>query len=98
MRSGLAAARNEGDLHDFLAMRGGSPLYPRKRTYAVQLGMSALCQKRTFAGRVATPALCQKQNSDRTQCTYTIVGIVGAVGFSGARWISRMSPWCTVAT
>jgi hypothetical protein len=24
--------------------------------------------------------------------TYTIVG------FAGARWISRMSPWCTVAT
>ena len=44
------------------------------------------------------PALCQKQHSDRTRCTYTIVGIVGAVGFSGARWISRMSPWCTVAT
>jgi hypothetical protein len=20
------------------------------------------------------------------------------VGFAGARWISRMSPWCTVAT
>jgi hypothetical protein len=26
------------------------PLYPRKQTYAVQLGISALSQKRTFAG------------------------------------------------
>ena len=25
------------------------PLYPRKRTCAVQLGMSALCQQRTLA-------------------------------------------------
>ena len=24
------------------------PLYPRKRTFAVQLGMSAFCQKRTL--------------------------------------------------
>jgi hypothetical protein len=29
------------------------PLCPRKRTYAVQLGMSALGQKRTFQGSTA---------------------------------------------
>ena len=30
-------------------MRYSCPLYPRKRTFAVQLGMSAKCQKRTLA-------------------------------------------------
>ena len=33
---------------------GKCPLYPRKQTCAVQLGMSALGQKRTFSGGVKT--------------------------------------------
>ena len=33
-----------------------------------------------------------------TELSWDAVTIAGAVGFSGARWISRMSPWCTVAT
>ena len=33
------------------------PLYPRERTYAVQLGMSALGQKRTFGHSSHKPSL-----------------------------------------
>jgi hypothetical protein len=64
-------------------MSAPRPLYPRKRTMVGGSGM---------------PAMCQIQNSDLTQYTYTIIGFAGAVGIAGARWISRMSPWCTVAT
>ena len=32
-------------------MQQACPLYPQKRTCAVQLGMSALCQKRTHAAQ-----------------------------------------------
>ena len=49
-----------------------------------------------FGGECASALCHQKQNSDRTQYTYTIVGFAGPG--AGARWISRMSPWCTVAT
>jgi hypothetical protein len=55
------------------------------------LTLSAIVRKRTNPSAVGLSAKCQKQNSDR-HSTYTIVG------FARARWISRMSPWCTVAT
>src|SRR4029077_18273957 len=67
-------------------------------TKPLLVSMSALTRKQTLLAGPGMSALCQIQNSDLTQYTYTIVGVAGAVGIAGARWISRMSPWCTVAT
>ena len=39
--------------------KGACPLYPRKRTCAVRLGMSALCQKRTLICGLGTSAKCR---------------------------------------
>ena len=42
------------------------PLYPRKRTCAVQLGMSALCQKQTLRGLVGLSGKGQKGTFQET--------------------------------
>jgi len=77
-----------------------SPLRSRKQRSCVAGGTAAKCQKQNSGLSPGLPRQSLRRWSWETETdiqpgghsTYIVAG------FAGARWISRISPWCTLAT
>src|SRR5262249_12318868 len=102
--SGPEASNRTPSLADFITTTSGfrfsvhtavaqeqCPIWVISGHFGLRWACPLYPRKQTSIGASLMSAVCHKQNFDQ-HSTYTIVG------FARARSISRMSPWCTVAT